>query len=161
MRKLQAPGLLTGAHILTAFDSGVSSLDDWLRRRAMVNQFIGASRTYVVTTLENRVVGYYALASGALAHAEASGQIKRNMHAPIPMAVLGRLAIDRNMQGNGVGMALLQDAVSRVQQAASIIGIRGVLVRAISDEARAFYEHHGFTPSTINPLTLILAVANE
>nr|WP_240149199.1 GNAT family N-acetyltransferase [Asaia sp. As-1742] len=146
---------------MTVFDSGVSSLDDWLRRRAMANQFIGASRTYVVATLENRVVGYYALASGALAYAEACGQIKRNMADPIPMAVLGRLAIDRTVQGNGVGMALLQDAVLRVQQAASIMGIRGVLVRAISDEARAFYEHHGFTPSTTNPLTLILSVTNE
>ncbi|WP_292912511.1 GNAT family N-acetyltransferase [Niveispirillum sp.] len=157
---LQAPSLLTGAHILTAFDSGVPSLDDWLRRRAMANQLSGASRIYVVATPENRVVGYYALASGALAHAESPGRIKRNMPDPIPMAVLGRLAIDRSMQGQGVGVALLQDAVLRVQQAASIMGIRGVLVHAISDEARAFYEHHGFIPAVTNPLTLILSIAS-
>lgn len=157
--ELQAPSLLTGAHILMAFDSGVSSLDDWLRRRAMANQLSGASRVYVVATPENRVVGYYALASGGLAHAEAPGKIKRNMPDPIPMAVLGRLAIDRSMQGQGVGVALLQDAVLRVQQAASIMGIRGILVHAISDDARAFYEHHGFIPSATNPLTLILSVA--
>lgn len=157
--ELQAPSLLTGAHILTVFDSGVSSLDDWLRRRAMANQLSGASRVYVVATPENRVVGYYALASGALAHADAPGKLKRNMPDPIPMAVLGRLAIDRSMQGQGVGVALLQDAVLRVQQAASIMGIRGVLVHAISDDARTFYEHHGFIPSATNPLTLILSVA--
>jgi GNAT superfamily N-acetyltransferase len=157
--ELQAPDLLTAAHILTGFDSGVASLDDWLRRRALANQFTGASRIYVVATPESRVVGYYALASGALAHAEAPGRIKRNMPDPIPMAVLGRLAIDRSMQGKGLGVALLQDAVLRVRQAASIMGIRGVLVHAISEEARAFYEHHGFIRSVTNPLTLILSIA--
>lgn len=157
--ELQAPSLLTAAHVLTGFDSRVATLDDWLRRRALANQISGASRIYVVATMENRVVGYYALASGALAHVDAPGRIKRNMPDPIPMAVLGRLAIDRSMQGRGLGVALLQDAVLRVQQAASIMGIRGVLVHAISDEARAFYEHHGFIPSMTNPLTLILSVA--
>ena len=158
MDRLRAPELLTAAHSLTAFNSGVASLDDWLRRRALINQFSGASRIYVVTTQENRVAGYYALASGALAHAEAPGRIKRNMPDPIPVAVLGRLAIDRSLQGKGLGVALLQDAVMRVRQAASIMGIRGILVHAISAEARAFYEHHGFSPSETNPLTLILSV---
>jgi GNAT superfamily N-acetyltransferase len=156
---LQAPELLAAAHVLTDFHSGVTTLDDWLRRRALANQFSGASRIYVVATPENRVVGYYALASGALAHADTPGRIKRNMPDPIPMAVLGRLAIDRSMQGKGLGVALLQNAVLRVQQAGAIMGIRGVLVHAISEEARAFYEHHGFVPSVTNPLTLILSVA--
>lgn len=155
---LQAPALLTDAHILTAFDSGVAPLDDWLRRRAMANMAAGASRVYVVATPENQVLGYYALASGALAHVEAPGRIKRNMPDPIPMAVLGRLAIDRTLQGQGVGVALLQDAVLRVQNAASIVGIRGILVHAISDEARRFYEHHGFVSSSSDPLTLILSM---
>ena len=159
--ELRAPDLLTAKHVLTAFDSGVASLDDWLRRRALANQVSGASRIYVVASPENRVLGYYALASGALAHAEAPGRIKRNMPDPIPMAVLGRLAIDRSMHWRGLGVALLQDAVLRVRQAASIMGIRGILVHAISDEARAFYEHHGFISSGTNPLTLILSVADR
>lgn len=159
--ELRAPDLLTAEHGLTAFDSGVASLDDWLRRRALANQFSGASRVYVVAAPVNRVVGYYALASGALAHADAPGRMKRNMPDPVPMAVLGRLAIDRSMQGRGLGVALLQDAVLRVHQAAAIMGICGVLVHAISDEARAFYEHHGFIASATNPFTLILSVADK
>ena len=149
---------MTAAHGVAAFDSGVASLDDWLRRRALANQVSGASRIYVVATPEDRVVGYYALASGALAHADAPGRIKRNMPDPVPMAVIGRLAIDRSMQGRGLGVALLQDAVLRVRQAASIMGIRGVLAHAISDDARAFYEHHGFIASATNPFTMILSV---
>ncbi len=156
--ELRAPDLLTAAHGVAAFDSGVASLDDWLRRRALANQVSGASRIYVVATPEDRVVGYYALASGALAHADAPGRIKRNMPDPVPMAVIGRLAIDRSMQGRGLGVALLQDAVLRVRQAASIMGIRGVLAHAISDDARAFYEHHGFIASATNPFTMILSV---
>ena len=155
---LQAPTLLTATHGLEDFDSRVASLDEWLRRRALANQFSGASRVYVVTTEDNRVVGYHALASGALAHVDAPGRLKRNMTDPIPMAVLGRLAVDRSMQGKGLGVALLQDAVLRVRQAASIMGIRGVLVHAISEEARAFYEHHGFMASMKNPLLLVLPV---
>ena len=157
--ELQAPTLLTDAHILSGFDSGVASLDDWLQRRATANQVSGASRIYVVTTADNRVVGYYALASGALGHREAPSRIKRNMPDPIPMAVLGRLAIDRSFQGKGLGVALLQDAVLRAQQAASIVGIRGMLVHALSDDVRAFYAHHGFISSVSDPLTLILSLA--
>jgi len=156
--ELLAPELLTDAHILAGFDSGVASLDNWLRRRALGNQLSGASRIYVVATTDKRVAGYYALVSGALAHADAPGRTKRNMPDPVPMAVLGRLATDRSMQGRGLGVALLQDAVLRVKQAGAIMGIRGMLVHAISEEARAFYEHHGFTPSVTNPLTLILSI---
>jgi len=159
---LAAPQPLTGSHVLTAFDSGAASLDDWLRRRALGNQASGASRVYVVAEPGRRiVVGYYALASGALAHAQAPGRIRRNMPDPVPMAVLGRLAVDRSMQGQGLGVALLQDAVLRVQRAAAILGIRGLLVHAISEQARAFYEHHGFVASVSDPLTLILSVARE
>jgi GNAT superfamily N-acetyltransferase len=157
---LRAPALLTAAHVLTAFESGVTSLDDWLRRRAMPNQVSGASRCYVVANADNRVVGYYALASGSLALSGAPGRVRRNMPDPIPMAILGRLAIDRSVQGMGLGAALLQDAVLRVRQAASIMGIRGILVHAISGKARTFYEHHGFIGAVDNPMTLILSLAD-
>jgi GNAT superfamily N-acetyltransferase len=133
-------------------------LDDWLLRRALANQVAGASRTYVVTDGPSQVVGYYALASGALATLDAPGGLRRNMPDPIPMAILGRLAVDLQFHGRGLGVALLQDAVLRVQQAASIVGIRGVLVHAISDEARLFYERYGFTGSPTQPMTLVLAL---
>ena len=154
---LSAPTLLREAHELDLFDSGHDSLDEWLRRRARSNQVSGASRTYVVCE-GARVVGYYCLSSGALAVADAPGAIKRNMPDPIPMAVLGRLAIDRSWQGKGLGAALLQDAVMRVGQAAHIVGIRGLLVHAISDEAKAFYEHYGLAASPTNPMTLIMSL---
>jgi GNAT superfamily N-acetyltransferase len=157
--KLREPVPLAESHKLDDFDSGVAALDEWLKRRSRPNQVEGASRTYVVTDDELRVVGYYALASGALALVDAPGRLKRNMPDPIPMAILGRLAIDRTCQGQGLGVALLQDAVLRIRQAASIMGIRGILVHAISDEAKRFYEHHGFIAAPKQPTTLILSLA--
>lgn len=154
---LSAPALLTETHDLSLFDSGQDTLDDWLRRRARTNQVSGASRTYVVCAGE-QVVGYYCLSSGALAAAEAPGALRRNMPDPIPMAVLGRLAIDRNWQGKGLGAALLQDAVLRTAQAAHIVGIRGILVHAISEEAKAFYAHYGFAAPPAQPLTLVMSL---
>ncbi len=154
---LSPPAPLAETHDLTAFRSGVDSLDDWLIRRARQNQVSGASHTYVVA-VGARAVGYYCLASGALALADAPGQIRRNMPDPVPMAVLGRLAVDKTWHGRGLGAALLQDAVLRTMRAADILGIRGLLVHAISDAAKRFYEHHGFTASARQPMTLILSL---
>lgn len=160
---LSAPAPLAQTHDLELFQSGTESLDHWLKRRARANQTSGASRTYVVAE-GVRVVGYYCLSSGGLDLAEAPGGIRRNMPDPIPMAILGRLAIDLDWQGKGLGVALLQDAVLRTGQAAAILGIRGILVHAISDDAKAFYEHYGFQASPKNPMTLVLSLkgaANE
>lgn len=154
---LVAPALLGDAHMLDDFDSGVSVLDEWLRRRARANQASGASRTYVVADGE-RVAGYYCIASGALDVAAAPGPIRRNMPDPVPMAVLGRLAVDRRFQGMGFGVAMLQDAVQRTAQAAGILGIRGILVHAISEEAARFYARHGFQASPSHPMTLVLSI---
>lgn len=154
---LEAPALLKPEHRPDGFDSGTSSLDDWLKRRARANQASGASRTYVVAEA-GKVVGYYSLASGALALAEAPGGVRRNMPDPIPMAILGRLAIDRSWQGRGLGAALLRDAVERTRAAAAILGIRGLLVHALTEEAKAFYEHHGFVASVSRPMTLVMAL---
>lgn len=154
---LAAPTLLTARHDLSQFACGVPSLDMWLQRRARANQASGASRTYVVAAGQ-RVVGYSCLASGALAIGDAPGAIRRNMPDPIPMVVLGRLAVDQSWHGRGVGVALLQDAVLRAAHAARIVGMRGILVHAISAEAKAFYEHHGCLASPTQPMTLILSL---
>ena len=154
---LSAPALLAALHDLSQFACGVASLDEWLQRRALANQVSGASRTYVVAAGQ-QVVGYYCLASGALALNAAPGPIRRNMPDPIPMAVLGRLAVDQAWHGRGIGVALLQDAVARAAHAGGILGIRGVLVHAISEDAKAFYEHHGFLASPTQPMTLILSL---
>lgn len=154
---LSAPTPLAENHDLELFQSGTESLDQWLRRRARANQVGGASRTYVVAE-GARVVGYYCLSSGGLDLAEAPGPIRRNMPDPIPMVVLGRLAVDAGWQGKGLGAALLQDAVLRAGHAATILGIRGIFVHAISDEAKAFYERYGFAASPKNPMTLVLSL---
>ncbi|TIR25715.1 MAG: GNAT family N-acetyltransferase [Mesorhizobium sp.] len=154
---LSAPVLLADAHDLDLFQSGTDSLDQWLRRRARANQVSGASRTYVIAE-STRVVGYYCLSSGGLDLADAPGSIRRNMPDPVPMAILGRLAVDASWQGKGLGVALLQDAVLRTGQAAAILGIRGLLVHAISNQAKAFYERYGFQASPQNPMTLVLSL---
>jgi len=151
---LAAPRALADCHIVDAFESGERSLDDWLRRRARVNQISGASRTFVVCRGE-RVVGYYALAAGGVASHEAPGRLRRNMPDPIPVFILGRLAVDRAEQGRGLGSLLLRDAVIRTAAAAQFGGVAGLLAHAISPEAKRFYMRHGFIESPADPMTLV------
>jgi GNAT superfamily N-acetyltransferase len=154
-----APEHLTPAHDLGAFDSGVPALDDWLKRRALANEEAGGSRTYVVSA-GGRVVGYYALATGAVAQDAATGRVRRNMPDPVPVMVQARLAVDRAYQERGFGAGLLRDAILRVLQAAQLGGIRAILVHAISAEAKRFYERHGFVESPVDPMTLMITVAD-
>ena len=153
------PEPLADHHRLEGFDCGEPSLDDWLRRRARANQAAGASRTFVLCE-GDRVIAYYALASGAVTAAASPGRFRRNMPEPIPVAVLGRLAIDRGRQGRGIGRALFRDAALRVLNAAEVLGIRGILVNALSDEARAFWLAVGFEPSPLDPMTLMVTLAD-
>ena len=156
---LRAPETLSPDHDVSAFESGTPALDDWLRRHARRNQEGGGARTYVVCA-GNRVVGYYALAAGAVAQAEATGRARRKMPEPVPVMVLGRLAIDQGFQGRGLGRALVRDAVLRTLQAADLVGIRAILVHAISEDARRFYERCGFQPSPVDPMTLMITLAD-
>jgi predicted N-acetyltransferase YhbS len=153
----RAPEPLTTRHDILAFDCGVPPLNAWLHRHAIANQESRAARTFVVC-VEQRVVGYYALAAGSVVHAEATGKVRRNMPDPVPMALLGRLAVDTSAQGFGIGAGLLQDAVLRVMQAADVLGIRGIMVDAIDDRARQFYEKFGFRPSAALPLKLMVTL---
>lgn len=155
MAGVGGPVPLTEAHDCTRFDSGSPQLDGWLRGRALRNQAVGASRTYV-TCEGARVIAFYSLANGALAHREAPGRLKRNMPDPIPVMVLGRLAVDRASQGRGLGRALLRDAILRTLHAAEIAGVRAILVHAKDDDARRFYVHLGFLASPADPRTLAL-----
>jgi|SRR5436853_289981 len=155
---LSPPEKLNASHDLSQFGCGEPLLDDWLRQRALKNDESGASRTYVVCAGE-KVVGYYALAVGAVAHAVAPGRVRRNMPDPIPVMMMGRLAVDKNYQRRGIGPALLRDAILRTLQAADIAGIRAILVHAISERARQFYEDCGFIASPMDPLTLMITVA--
>ena len=158
---VRPPEPLSAEHVLRDFDGGVASLDDWLRRRAAQNQTSGASRTFVVCASPDsrQVVAYYALAASAVAPDAAPGRFRRNMPDPIPVVVLGRLAITRDHQGRGLGRALFQDAAKRVIHAAGTIGIRGLLVHAISEDAKAFYVRLGLHTSPLDPMTLMTTVA--
>lgn len=153
---LSAPQPLIATHVVSEFDCGEVSLDDWLKRRALINQVSGASRTFVVADQENRVCGYYALAAGAVAHQLATGSLRRNMPDPIPVLILARLAVDRRAQGIKLGAGLLQDAVNRAGSVAQNAGVRALVVHALNEKARAFYEYYGFSVSPIHPLTLML-----
>lgn len=155
--KLSPPEPLADHHDIGEFNSGEVALDDWLRRRARANQVSGASRTYVVCE-EKRVIGYYALASGAVTAESAPGRFRRNMPDPIPVAVLARLAVDHGWQGKGLGRALFRDAARRVINAADAIGIRGIVVHAISPEAKKFYLALGFDPSPREPMMLMVTL---
>jgi GNAT superfamily N-acetyltransferase len=156
---LSAPQPLLSTHPIAGFDSGTHSLDNWLKRRALQNQASGASRTFVACE-SGAVIAYYALASSAVASNAAPGKFRRNMPDPIPIVVLGRLAIAKSHQGQGVGRAMFQDAARRVLLAGETIGLRGMLVHAISQEARAFYLRLGLTASPLDPMTLMVTIAD-
>ncbi len=157
--KLTAPQPLAAGHLVTDFSCGEPVLDEWLKRRALNNQLTGASRTFVVVDDANRVYGYYALAAGAVAHQLATSAVRRNMPDPVPVLVLGRLAVDQKAQGMSLGSALLKDAVNRAVTVSQNTGVRALLVHALHERARAFYEHYGFQPSPQHPMTLMLRLS--
>jgi GNAT superfamily N-acetyltransferase len=154
-----APIHLTSEQNTESFDCGEVSLNRWLKERAIDSEANGAARTYVVC-VENQVVGYYCLSTGSIVRAQAPRKIRRNMPDPMPVLVLGRLAVDLNHQGKGIGSALIKDAVLRTLQASEIAGIRALLVHALNDSVKQFYEQCGFVPSPIYPLTLMLSLAD-
>jgi len=130
---------------LDSFLCGEASLDDWLRRRALANQMSGASRTFVVCDEQRQVMGYYALAASAVSQTAATGHVRRGMPDPIPVLILGRLAVHSRAQGIQLGASLLRDAVSRASAVAEHAGVRALLVHALNDNAKAFYLRHGLT----------------
>jgi len=153
-----APQPLAAHHQVEGFTCGEPSLDEWLRRRASKNQANGSSRTYVVVE-DDAVVAYYCLSAGAISHAEAPSNLKRNRPDPIPVIVLGRLAIHIDHHQRGLGTALVRDALLRTLQAAEVAGVAAILVHAISEQARRFYLSRGFLQSPIQPMTLCLPLS--
>jgi predicted N-acetyltransferase YhbS len=151
------PRPISDADDAAAFDSGEPTLDDYLRKRALANHVGGASRCFV-TTYDGRIVGYYALSTGAVSHADSAGKFRRNMPDPIPVVLLSRLAVDRKHQRCGLGESLLRDAIARSVKIARDIGVRAVLVHALHDEARRFYTRYQFEPSHTDPLHMMLLI---
>ncbi len=157
MAELSAPEPLSSAHDIHLFDCGEPVLNDWLKKRALKNENTGASRTFVVCR-DNHVMGYYVLATGSVMHKEASSKIRRNMPEPIPIMVLGRLAVDKNMQSSGIGRCLLRDAILRTLGVSKQAGIKALLVHALSDSARKFYLQCGFIESPLDPMALMISL---
>ena len=167
-----APERITPEHNVADFTCGVVVLDTWLKERALKNEESGASRTYVICS-GGRVVGYYALAAGSVLNAQAPSAVRRNMPDPsatlpggrspgvwrsIPVILLGRLAISKAWQGKGLGKALLRDAVLRTIHASEITGVRALLVHAISEEVKSFYQGLGFRESPVDPMMLAITI---
>lgn len=99
---------------------------------------------------------FYSLATGSVNHTETTGRLRRNMPDPIPVIILARLAVDVSLHGKGVGADLLHDAVLRCYRVAENIGVRAIMVHALTEEAKGFYTHHGFTASQTHERTLFL-----
>lgn len=147
---------LARIHAVESFDCGHEALNRYITRFALINQSSGSAQTYVAT-IDEKVVGYYSLAVGAVAHAEAPPRIVKGLaQHPVPVMLLARLAVDNTFKGKGLGAALLHDALSRTLQAADIAGIRAVIVHAKDDDARRFYEHFDFDPSPTDSYHLYL-----
>jgi GNAT superfamily N-acetyltransferase len=152
------PEPLSPAHWLDGFECGEKSLDDWLKKRAFKNQASGASRCFVVCE-GHAVIGYYSLSAGAIHHETAPKPMRRNMPDPLPVLLLGRLAIDRRYHNQGLGRALLRDAMLRAVHVASDAGVFAIMVHALSEQAKRFYLSRGFVESPLEPMTLIMTLA--
>ena len=159
--QLSSPQPLLIGHNTAGFECGEPALNEWLKRRAMANQMSGASRCFVVLDGSQEVYGYYALAVGAVAHSLATGAVRRNMPDPVPVMVLARLAVDQRAQGKKLGAALLQDALARTEMIAQHAGVKALLVHAISESAKQFYEYYGFQASPLQAMTLMLRLKPE
>jgi len=143
-------------HAIDPFDCGRDELNRFLKQHALQNQQSGGAHTYV-GLVDHTVVGYYALAVGSVEQEQAPERVKKGLaRHSIPIMLLARLAVDQNWQNQGIGAALLKDAVFRTLQAANIAGIRALVVHAKDEAARSFYAHHDFLPSPSDPLHLFL-----
>jgi GNAT superfamily N-acetyltransferase len=144
--------LLVSSHERTHFDCGVEPLNVYLKNYALQNQKKGIVRNYV-TCRDTRIVGYYSLAYGSVAQADAPPALTKGIGKyPIPVMILARLAVDVRENGQGLGKALLKDAILRTLQAAEIAGLKAIFVKAKDQAAEPFYTRHGFIPSPGDPL---------
>lgn len=157
MGVITAPEPITASHLTESFTCGIPVLDEWLKRRALKNEISGASRTFVICQ-DRQVVGYYTLATGSIEHRDAPGKIRRNMPNPIPVIVLGRLAVDQQWQHAGMGRGLLKNALLRSLSVSKQAGIRASLVHTLSEDAKHFYTRNGFLESPLDPMTLMIVL---
>jgi len=160
--RVAVPEPLSSTHQLAEFVSGEAVLDEWIRLRGLKNQALGAARTFgVCKTNSKQVAGFYSLATGSVNHVEATGSLRRNMPDPTPVIILARLAVDVSFHGKGLGADLLHDAVLRCYRVAENIGVRAIMVHALTEEVKSFYLHHGFKASQTQKQTLFLKLPQQ
>jgi GNAT superfamily N-acetyltransferase len=159
--QLRPPEPLSARHNVSRFANGVHpSLDQWLRERARLSEGFSA-RTYVVCTAEepDRVVGYFSISAAVeQRNALPSAKLRRGLPAQVPLLLIGRLAVDGQWRGRGLGSALLVDALRRCLAASEIAGVRGVVAHAIDETAAGFYERHGFVLSPLGERVMLMPV---
>lgn len=158
---LRAPEPLASRHDLSRFSNGAHrSLDQWLRERARASEGLSA-RTYVVCSSDepDRVVAYYSISTAVeQRNALPSARLRRGTPDQVPLLLIGRLAIDAEWQGRGVGSAILADALRRCLAASRIAGVRAVVAHAIDEAAAGFYERHGFVRSPLGERTMLIPI---
>ena len=159
MGAIAAPEALAPRHDVSRFDCGVPGINAWLQRKARLNEAKGGARTYVVRA-QDRVIAFYSLAASSVERRRVSSRVGTSMPEPIPVILLGQLAVDAEYQGRGLGSDLLVDAGKRALVAAGVIGARAIVVQALDEQAATFYERHSFSRfSDREPLMLILRIA--
>lgn len=157
MQHLSIPSLISHDHEIANFDCGELSLNLWLKSRAIKNNTSGASRCFVICD-KKEVVGYYCLSAGAITRESAPKIMRRNMSNPLPVLVLGRLAIDKKYHNKGLGSALLRDAMIRSVNVAKDAGVFAILIHALSEQAKRFYISRGFVESPLQSMTLFMTI---
>jgi GNAT superfamily N-acetyltransferase len=154
---LKSPSPITTDQELTSFDCGELSLNEWLKKRALKNHAVGASRCFVVC-VGSSVIGYYSLSAGAISHESAPKAMRRNMPDPLPTLLLGRLVVDKRYHNKGIGQALLRDVMMRAVNVSGEVGVFAILVHALNDQAKQFYLSRGFVESPLQPMTLMMTI---
>lgn len=153
---LRGPEPLGAQHQLESFDCGKPALNEWLVRHARQAQSSGSAKTFVVAD-DDRVTGYFSLTVGQVDSLDSPERIRKGMgQYPIPVVILARLAVSKQNQGQGIGAALLQDAIRRTLVIAEQAGIRAMLTHPIDEDANRFYTRFGFIASPLREQQLLL-----
>ena len=156
-----SPELLAGEHLLSGFDCGSGALNDWLVRKALRNQSSGTSRTWVVVEVETgQVVAFYASSTASILRSAAPKKIGRNQPEEMPAVLLVRMGVDSRYQGRGLGAALLKHFMLKAIEVAQSVGVRVLLIHAKDENAKNFYEHHGFVESPLDPFVMMMLLAD-
>jgi GNAT superfamily N-acetyltransferase len=155
------PELLAGEHLLEGFDCGSRALNDWLVQRALRNQSSGTSRTWVVVErATGHIVAFYASSTASILRSAAPKRMGRNQPEEMPAILLARIAVDSRHQGQGLGAALLKHFMLKAMEVSQSVGVRVLLIHAKDENAKNFYEHYGFVESPLDPLVMMMLLAD-